>query len=340
MGIAGFPSGTAYKLGQAKPYGKLQRAFVRQTVNLGGEMQTLESEANQLAGQRSADNIVFTVGKFGVVDLFDNNRYAHDPRGDFLNWSVIDSGAFDYAGDAWGFTFGAAMEWTQSNWTLRSGLFNLATEPGSMTHGFNFSQYQFLTEVERRHQWGERAGAVKWLGFVNRGNMGSYTDAVNWGLQNNATPDMAQVRKRSSLSGVALNIEQELTPTLGMFVRASANSGKKEIFAFTEITRSLALGLAQNGLDWGRAQDTVGIAMVHNQLSEQARNYFRAGGLGLLIGEGYMPYAAEGIVEAYYQWQVNKSLAVALNLQRVSNPGYNQERGPVHIGGLRVHAEF
>jgi high affinity Mn2+ porin len=340
MGIAGYTSGTAYKLGQAKPYAKLQRAFVRHTVNLGGEMQALDSEANQLSGKRTADNVVITVGKFSVVDIFDNNRYAHDPRGDFLNWSVLDSGAFDYAADAWGFTFGAAVEWNQGDWSWRNGIFNLSTVPGSTKFGFNFKQFELVTEVERRHQIAERAGAVKLLAFVNRGYMASYADAVQWGVQNGQAPDVEAVRKRASQPGAALIVEQELTPTLGMFVRASANGGKKETFDFTEITRSLVVGLSQNGAPWGRAQDTVGVAVVRNHLSKDGQAYFDRGGIGVLIGEGYMPYAPEGIVEAYYQWQLNKWLSVALNYQHVNNPGYNHERGPVHVGGLRVHAEF
>lgn len=340
MGIAGYPSGTAYKLGQAKPYGKLQRAFVRQTFNLGGEMQALESDANQLAGKRATDNVIVTVGKFSVVDIFDTNRYAHDPRGDFLNWSVLDSGAFDYAADAWGFTFGAAVEWNQGNWTWRNGLFNLSTEPGSTKFGFNFKQFELVSEIERRHQVGDRQGAVRLLGFVNHGFMASYADAVQWGVQNGMTPDVAAVRKRASMPGAALVVEQELTPTMGMFVRASANSGKKETFDFTEITRSLVLGLSKNGSDWGRAQDTVGLAVVRNHLSRDGQRYFDAGGLGILIGEGYMPYAPEGIIETYYQWQASKWLSVAFNYQRVNRPGYNRERGPVNIGGIRVHAEF
>ena len=340
MGIAGYPSGTAYKLGQAKPYGKLQRAFVRQTFNLGGEMQALDSDANQLAGKRATDNVIVTVGKFSVVDIFDTNRYAHDPRGDFLNWSVLDSGAFDYAADAWGFTFGAAVEWNQGNWTWRNGLFNLSTEPGSTKFGFNFKQFELVSEIERRHQVGDRQGAVRLLGFVNHGFMASYADAVQWGVQNGMTPDVTAVRKRASMPGAALVVEQELTPTMGMFVRASANSGKKETFDFTEITRSLVLGLSKNGSDWGRAQDTVGLAVVRNHLSRDGQRYFDAGGLGILIGEGYMPYAPEGIIETYYQWQASKWLSVAFNYQRVNRPGYNRERGPVNIGGIRVHAEF
>lgn len=340
VGIAGFPSGTAYKLGEANPYFKMQRAFVRHTVNLGGEWQALETDANQLAGKRTSDNLIFTLGKFSVVDIFDANRYAHDPRGDFLNWAVLDSGGFDYAADAWGFTLGAALEWTQGPWTWRNGFFNLSKEPGSTEFGTDFKQYEIVSELEHRHVLGERAGSVKFLGYYNRGDMASYADAVKWGLKNSSAPDVGAVRKRSSQSGAALVIEQELTPSLALFARASANSGKKETFDFTEITRSWVLGLSQNGGAWERAQDTLGLALVRNELSQEGQSYFANGGVGVLIGEGYLPYAPEGILETYYQWQVNKWLALALNYQRVTHPGYNAQRGPVNIGGLRVHVEF
>jgi high affinity Mn2+ porin len=60
-----------------------------------------------------------------VVDIFDTNKYAHDPREDFLNWSILDVGAFDYAADAWGTTYSAAAEWYQGRYAARVGLFDL-----------------------------------------------------------------------------------------------------------------------------------------------------------------------------------------------------------------------
>ena len=129
VGVAGFPSGEAYKVGANKPYLRLPRAFIRQVIAMGGDEQRVEAAANQLAGTKAADNLTITIGKFSVGDIFDINSYAHDPRADFLNWSLIDSGAFDYAADAWGFTYGAAAEWTQSNWTVRGGVFQLSKIP-------------------------------------------------------------------------------------------------------------------------------------------------------------------------------------------------------------------
>ena len=118
LGVAGFTSGEAYKTGANYPYTRLQRAFIRQTINLGGETQKVDEAINQFAGEQTADGLVLTVGKFSVGDIFDTNKYAHDPRGDFLNWSIIDAGTFDYAAEAWGFSLGGTAEWYQGAWTL------------------------------------------------------------------------------------------------------------------------------------------------------------------------------------------------------------------------------
>ena len=108
LGVAGFTSGEAYKIGQTYPYARLPRAFIRQTIDLGGETEKVEAGAAQFAGSQTANRLVLTIGKLSVVDIFDTNKYAHDPRTDFLNWAIVDTGTFDYAADAWGYTYGAA----------------------------------------------------------------------------------------------------------------------------------------------------------------------------------------------------------------------------------------
>lgn len=340
LGMAGFPSGEAYKVGANAPYLRVPRAFVRHVIPLGGEEEKIEAAANQLGGARASDNLTLTVGKFSVVDIFDTNSYAHDPRADFLNWSVVDAGAFDYAADAWGFTYGAAAEWTQGRWTLRGGAFQMSAVPNAKVTGIHQHQHMLVSELEMRHELAGHPGKVKLLAFVNRADMANYRDALQLAVQAGGTPDVSRVRRFQSRPGLVINLEQELASDLGVFARLSANDGGKEAYEFTEINRSLAVGAAMKGARWGRGDDAVGLAAVVNGLSSAARDYFAAGGMGILIGDGRLNYGAEQIVETYYSLQAGRHVTLALNYQRVVNPAYNRDRGPVSIYGMRLHAEF
>ena len=340
LGVAGFPSGLAYKVGSAEPYYRTTRAFIRQSFNLGGESITLEDQPNQLAKTMTSNNIIITAGKFAVVDIFDTNSYAHDPRLDFANWAGVEAGAFDYAADAWGYTYGAAIEWNQDWWSLRGGFFNLSVVPNSTQIDIGFKQYQLVTEFEERHElWGKK-GKFKILGFVNRANMGRYSDAVALSQQTGGSPDTGLVRQMAWRPGVALNFEQEITPTLGMFLRASQNSGAQEAYEFTDINQSVSGGVSIKGNSWGRPNDTLGLAGIVNALSTDAQQYFAAGGLGILVGDGALNYGPERILEVYYNFAVTDFLSLAIDYQHIGNPGYNRDRGPVNIFGFRAHAYF
>ena len=186
-GAAGFPSAEAYKLGSDYPYARVQRYFVRQTIDLGGETQKVDADVNQFAGSYTANRLVLTVGKFSIVDIFDTNKYANNPKTDFLNWSVVNAGTFDYAGDGWGYTYGAAAEWYQGRWTLRGGIFDLSATPagGVSPSGGDldptFSQFQLVGEIEERHElWGQ-PGKIKVTGFLSRGRAGQFADAIALG---------------------------------------------------------------------------------------------------------------------------------------------------------------
>ena len=341
FGVAGFPSGEAYKVGMADPYLRLPRAFFRYTLGLGGAEQKIEPGWNQLGGTRRTDNLIFTVGKFSVPDIFDTNIYAHDPRSDFLNWSIIESGAFDYAADSWAYTYGGAVEWTQSWWTLRQGLFDLSRMPNSKYLDRDFVQFAVATEAEERHELFGQPGKLKFLFWANRGHMANYNAALALGQATGTTPDVAKVRRYSSRPGVALNLEQQIASDLGVFARASADNGSKEVYEFTEINQSISAGISVKGDRWRRPDDTFGLAGVVNGISPQARNYFAAGGLGVIIGDGQLPrYELERILELYYKASIIGGLNLTFDYQHVVNPAYDAVRGPVEIFGLRVHFEF
>ena len=341
LGVAGFPSAEAYKVGKKSPYLRLQRAFFRQTIDLGGASETVEAQANQLGGSHTANRIVLTVGKFGVGDVFDTNKYAHDPRGDFLNWSLVDTGSFDYAADAWGYSTGVAAEWYQGPWTLRVGAFNLSKIPNGETLESGFQQYQIDGEIEHRHTIAGRDGAVRVTVFRNRGEFGRFDDALALAAATGTTPDTALVRTRRTRAGADLNIEQAVTDSIGVFARAGFANGQIEPYDFTDIDRSAQLGVSIDGKGWGRPGDTIGVAAVVNGISKGHERYLDAGGIGVLVGDGRLPHPGdEAIGEAYYDWKAIKGIEISLDYQLVGNPGYNRDRGPANIFAVRLHGQF
>ena len=341
LGLAAFSSGEGYKVGSAPPYFRLQRLFARQTIDLGGDEQKIDGGANQFDETRTANNLVVTMGKISVVDIFDTNDYAHDPSKDFLNWAVIDSGAYDYAADSWGYSYGAAAELSIDRWTLRGGIFDLSKVPNEKHLETGFRQFEFVAEGEERHTLFGHDGKLKLLGFLNRGWMGSYNAAVALAEQTGTTPNTALVRNYKSRAGVALNFQQDLTGDLGMFARLSYNDGSQEAYEFTEINRGLSTGLSLKGTSWNRSNDTVGAAYIVSGISQAAQRYFADGGLGILIGDGQLPhYGLENGLETYYSAQLASWFWVTADYQLMVNPAYNRDRGPVNIFGLRLHAEF
>ena len=340
LGVAGFPSGEAYKVGFTNPYFRLPRMFVRQTIDLGGDSQKVEDDINQLARSETANRIVVTFGKFSVPDIFDAVRYAHDPRNDFLNWSLVDAGTFDYAADSWGFTYGAAVEWYQGDWALRTGLFDMSIIPNSSELDPTFRQFQFVYELEHRHQlWGQ-PGRLAVNGFVTRGRMGSFEDAIALAQLTGNAPDTSDVRRYRSRPGVNLNFEQQIIENVGIFGRFGWVDGNVEPYEFTDIDRTASFGMSFGGKLWGRPDDTIGIAGVANSISTIHAAYLNNGGLGILVGDGQLPHPGyEQILETYYSLPLGAWKFTA-DYQFIANPGYNRDRGPVSVIAGRLRTQF
>ena len=342
LGVAGFPSGEAYKVGSSQPYGRVQRAFLRQTINLGGSTVKVDSDLNQLAGTETANRLVFTVGKFAVVDIFDTNTYAHDPRNDFLNWAIIESAAFDYASNSWGYTYGVAAEWYQGPNAFRLGLFDLSTVPNSSELDPQFlPQFQVVAEWERQYQIAGQPGVSRLLGFATRGNMGEYDQATALAQATGQPADIAAVRSLHTKVGAALTLQQQLLTDLGLFARVSADQGQYEAYDFTDVNRSLALGFSMSGDRWARPDDHFGAGAVVNRASSAAQGFFNAGGLGILVGDGQLPHpGSERIVETYYSFSLARGVRLSFDYQFIVNPAYNRDRGPVSVFAVRFHAQI
>lgn len=303
FGVAGFPSGEAYKVGSDYPTTRVPRAFLRQTINFGGKAEKVDASINQFSGSNTEDRLVITVGKLSVSDIFDDNRYAHDPRGDFMNWALIDAATFDYAADAWGYTYGGAIEWYAGKWTLRLGLFDAPLFPNSTEVDPHFNQFQSLYEVSHRHElWGQ-PGEITITGWLTRARLGNYNDAVALAQITGQPADIAAVRRYTSRSGVSANIEQQVTADWGVFMRAGFASPNIEPDAFTDVDRTVAGGASLSGKQWGRPDDIWAIAGILNNISTSHQMFFNNGGLGIVIGDGQLPHPGlEQILETYYMF--------------------------------------
>jgi high affinity Mn2+ porin len=320
---------------------------VRQTIDLGGETQKVDADVNQFAGSYTANHVVLSAGKFSVVDIFDTNKYANNAKTDFLNWSIINAGTFDYAGDAWGYSYGAAAEWYQGRWTLRGGVFDLSASPAGgispSSDGLDptFKQFQLVGEIEERHElWGQ-PGKIKITGFLSRGRAGQFADAVALAQATGMPADITAVRTYTSRPGVSLNLEQQVSPYVGVFARAGWADGNVEPWDFTDIDRTVSGGVSIIGKQWGRPDDTIGIAGVVNGIAPVHQAFFNAGGLGILIGDGQLPnLGLEEIIEAYYGYALAASMWVSVDYQLIVNPAYNTDRGPANVFAGRFHTAF
>ena len=294
---------------------------------------------------------MLTVGKFFITDIFDTNKYANNPKTDFLNWSVINAGTFDFGSDAWSTTYGAAAEWYQGIFAFRAGVFDMSATPAGALSPLGaqldstFGQQQFVGEIEERHQlWGQ-PGKLKVTGFLIHGRMGDFQDAIALSqpgqpFAGDPSDALVSVRAYRLRPGVSFNLEQQVNETVGVFARAGWAYGYLEPWDNTDIDRTVEAGVSMIGKDWGRPNDTIGLAGVINGLAPVHAAYFAAGGMGIVIGDGALNYRPEQIVEAYYSYAVTNSTKVTFDYQFISNPGYNTDRGPVNVFAGRFHWQF
>jgi high affinity Mn2+ porin len=274
-----------------------------------------------------------------VVDIFNQNAYANDPRSQFLGWNIWGTGSYDYTADRVGITWGAIAELNQKDWALRAGYFLIPIQSNGdlMDHP---PRGQYVAELEGRYTLFGQPGKLRLLGWLSHANMGSYAEAVAETAITMAPADIVPTRQLRNNFGALINVEQAINDELGVFSRASWNPGQTEVMAWTEADQTFSLGAQLKGKAWGRPDDRIGVAGLIEGLSASARAYFAAGGTGVIIGDGQLNYRPEQVFEAYYALALNKWATLTLDWQFVVNPAYNTDRGPVSIWATRLHAEF
>lgn len=336
-GVAGFPNGDIVRVSTPERKLYAARAFLRQTWGLGSEVEKVDGGPMQLAGERALSRLTLTAGKFAATDLFDDNAYSHDPRTQFMNWSLMDGASWDYPADTRGYSWGMVVELNQPNWAVRAGSFMVPLEANGLALDHHVLQDRGdVAELELRHHFGGRTGKLRLLAYQNHARMGTYALALmDAGPQ---PPDVTATRRPGTRKyGFGVNVEQQLGDGIGGFARWGWNDGRTESWAFTEVDRTVSAGLQADGSLWGRSNDTAGVACVSNGLAPDHRDYLAAGGLGFIIGDGALDYGREGITEVYYNLFVGKGITFAADYQRVTNPAYNRDRGPVSVVGVRLH---
>lgn len=340
-GLGGFTNGEMARTSGPDPTFYRARLFARHTVGLGGGSEYLASDQNQLAGHVDRNRLVFTAGNLSALDLFDDNAYSHEPRRQFMNWSLMTHGAWDFPADSRGYTWGAAVEWITPGWSVRAGRFLMPRESnGLRLNSRVFASYGDALELEKPYELAGRPGRLRLLAFRNVADMSSFRGAVDRAPAG-VVPDLVMARSASGKRGAGINVEQSLAEGVGAFLRASRNDGERETFAFTEIDQSVSGGVVVDGRRWSRAGDEAGIAMAANGLSSTHREFLRRGGRGFFLGDGALNYATERITEAYYSARLLSRFWATLDFQQIRNPGYNADRaGPVRVWTLRLHTEF
>jgi high affinity Mn2+ porin len=343
LGLAGFTNLDVVRnpsLG-AKPY--MARLLFHQTIGLGGEVSRAERSFLSLMPQKPEKRIEIYAGKMSVVDFLDTNSSGSDSHLQFLNWTVDNNGAYDYAADTRGYTYGAVAAYCDRHWAVRFAEALMPKVANGIHLDWNLRraraenlEVEFQSSGERRHT------SIKVLGYLNHANMGSYREAIDAFVGGREPqPDIEAHRKQGRRKyGFGLNGEQDVTGSFRVYGRIGWNEGRHESFAYTEVNGSAAIGADLRGKRWHRPNDKVGTAMVINRISGDHRRYLQLGGNGFLLGDGTLRYGPEEIVESYYTARLLRGVFASVDFQHIKNPGYNRDRGPVFIPGLRLHIEF
>jgi len=344
LGLAGFTNLDVVRnpnLGK-KPY--IARYGIHQVIGLTQKTVSQEPGFFAVAPRVPARRVELRAGKMTLPDFFDVSGPGSDSHLQFMNWTVDNNGAWDYAADTRGYTVGAMAEYDDRAWSLRYGLFAMPTVANGIDMDWAFSRAHAQNgELEVRHSWVQkRKGTTRVLFFANRAHMGSYREAVNAFLAGtDKTPDILAHEHFGALKyGFGYNTEQELTENLRIFGRFGWNEGQHESYVYTEVDQTAEAGADYAGGRWHRPADKIGLAVVSNAIKRDHQEYLKLGGLGFLLGDGNLNCGRENIVESYYTVHAWRGMFYSVDVQHINDPGYNRDRGPVWVGAVRAHVDF
>jgi high affinity Mn2+ porin len=345
LGIAGFPNGETFRIGADQTVVYVARIFLRQQINLDKEhFDTLDDGINQVRERVSRKRLTFNLGKLGMADFFDQNAVSHDPRSDFMNWSLMNNGAYDYPANTRGYTGAFIAEYYTPGWVIRAGTALEPTYANGPYLNFNWTRTNSETfEIQKDYSLHKQPGTVRLLLYYNTSKAPAYQTVIN--EYKNGTDTSLDVIYGKAYGGkkygIGININQSITNRLNSFLRFGWNDGKTASWAFAEIDNSASLGFRYYGIGKGRSTDNIGFAIVSNGISAGHHDFLNIGGYGFMIGDGKLPnYTRENITELFYEVKLFENLFATLDYQFVMHPAYNRDRGPVSLLAARIHIYF
>ena len=337
----------------------LARIELHQTVGLTNKL--VDSERTpyvSLATKVPERRFDFRFGKLTLPDILDVNNPGSDSHLQFMNWTVDNNGAWDYAADTRGYTYAFVAEYDDALWSMRYVIALMPTIANGINLQWNLrdargENYEFeirktpFALLPARMLSPSKKGAVRILSYINHANMGDYRDANLAALAERAKSEPGAIPVITdhpfgvnTKYGAGLNFEQELPADLRVFGRFGWNDDEHESFAYTEVAQTFELGADLAGNRWGRHNDKIGVVGVSNAIKRDHQEYLALGGLGFLLGDGGLSYAREDILETYYNAHNWRGLYSAFDIQLIDHPGYNQARGPVAMFSIRTHIDF
>ncbi len=343
-GVAGYTNGDVIRQGTIDlgqdPY--IARAFLRYLIPLSPETEIVPRDLDHLPGQEAVRRVEIKLGTLAATDDFDLNRYANSTRTQFMNWSLFNDTAWDFAADTRGYSNGIMLAWITPRWTVRLGSYQMPTRANGniLDKDLLRARGDNLEVTLRPNALGT---VVRLLAYANHGRMGVYRAALDRARTSGTTPSITLDERPGRVKyGFGLNVEQPLADggETGAFLRLGWNDGQTETFAFTEVDGHVSAGVQVNGVHWGRPEDQVGIGVALHWLSPDHRAYLAAGGSGFELGDGRLTYGVEGIFELYYRLQIFRYAQLSPDFQYIQHPGYNRDRGPASLFSLRVHLSY
>jgi hypothetical protein len=347
LGVAGALNGETPRIDNMAPVVYIARAYLQQHFPLGNTAyEAVNDDVNQVADMVPKNRITISAGKFAINDFYDANTYSKDARTQFFNWSLWANGAWDYPANTNGYTYGLVTELVYENWSARLSTVSVSKIANASAMEYNSHGHSETFEGAKKWSVHNHAGVARLLLSNTYSKAPSYKAGIKAIADNNTfLLNVFRGLEENNVYGghkfsVGLNAEQELTDNIGVFGRAGWSDGKYATWAFTEIDQTINAGVFIKGTKWKRPNDVWGIAGVVNGLSKDHKDFLAAGGYGFIIGDGKLNYGRESIIETFYNAKLTKFLWVSFDYQFVNRPGYNRDRGPVHVFGLRAHVEM